>query len=170
MIIVVFEKFSKTYHMVDVKESKMTDEARRFSFNSVREKLKGQKTWLIVKDSFIIPDGTGNCFEGDLTGQCSKCKYWMDGIHSDSVGCGAPFPIGHCPAFKAFDHAKSAIRKYEWIVDNCNSCDKRFNCEYLRSGEYWWCTGVDDSGDIPDGNDDYYYRYDDYYSHYVDEE
>ena len=159
MFIVVFEKFSKTYHMVEVKESEMTDEARRYAFSLVREKLEGQKTWLTVKEVIVPTGGTGNCFEGDLTGRCFSCEYWEDGTHGNGLGCAAPFPISHCPAMTAFQDADKARRKYEFIISNCNRCKKRFSCEHLRSGEYWWCDGVD--GDIPDGNDDYFHYVED---------
>lgn len=46
-----------------------------------------------------------NCFEGYLTDACRTCKFWYNDEHC--IGCGAPFPIGHCPDFVEMENSNN---------------------------------------------------------------
>lgn len=41
-----------------------------------------------------------NCLNGYLTPECKDCPFWLDGSDEKGYGCGAPFPISHCPSFE----------------------------------------------------------------------
>lgn len=42
-----------------------------------------------------------SCLDGYLTPECADCPFWCDGSSkSKGIGCGVPFPIDRCEAFK----------------------------------------------------------------------
>ena len=50
-----------------------------------------------------------SCLEGYLTPECANCSFWCNGSDpSKGIGCGVPFPIDHCEAFKkAFEEEEN---------------------------------------------------------------
>lgn len=49
-----------------------------------------------------------NCFDGYLTDECSTCEFWHDGKTEPVWGCGVPFPIMDCDAYRDMMQKKEA--------------------------------------------------------------